>query len=121
LNTEEILRPLDSFNNFNEFFYRELKPGMRPIDSPDDPSVFVSPADCRCVVFDTITDATRVWVKGRNFTVGALLDDPALSAKFEGGSLAIFRLAPQDYHRMHVPCDGVVGPSHPCGKEFYTV
>jgi phosphatidylserine decarboxylase len=31
--------------------------------------------------------------------------------QFEGGSLAIFRLAPQDYHRFHIPVDGIVGPT----------
>jgi hypothetical protein len=39
LNVGEILRPLDDFANFNEFFYRELKPGCREIAFLDDPDV----------------------------------------------------------------------------------
>jgi len=35
LNEAEILRPLASFKNFNEFFYRELKPEARRLGSPD--------------------------------------------------------------------------------------
>ena len=39
--------------------------------------------------------ATNVWVKGKNFTFAKLLDDPELAKEFEGGSIAISRLAPQ--------------------------
>ena len=35
LKIEEILEPLDSFKNFNEFFYRKLKPNARRIASED--------------------------------------------------------------------------------------
>lgn len=95
----QVLEPLDHFKTFNEFFYRKLKPGARPCESPDDPTVVVSPADCRMMAFQTIEQATKIWIKGMDFTVAKLLDDPAYAQGFDGGSLAIFRLAPQDYHR----------------------
>lgn len=31
--------------NFNEFFYRKLKPDARPVAGPDNPNILVSPAD----------------------------------------------------------------------------
>jgi phosphatidylserine decarboxylase len=99
LKIDEILDPLDSFKNFNEFFYRKLKPEARPIDSPNDPSVLVSPADCRMMAFPTIDVATQIWIKGINFTLERLFHDKVQSKEYEGGSLGIFRLAPQDYHR----------------------
>lgn len=43
LDLNEVLEPLSSFRTFNEFFYRKLKPGARPI--PSDRNVLVSPAD----------------------------------------------------------------------------
>jgi Phosphatidylserine decarboxylase len=46
----QINDPLDSFKTFNEFFYRKLKPGARPIAAPEEDSVIVSCADCRLVV-----------------------------------------------------------------------
>lgn len=58
LNVGEMLEPLDSFKTFNEFFYRKLKPGARKVAS-EDPRVAVSPADCRMMVFPTISEATR--------------------------------------------------------------
>jgi len=121
LNVDEIRDPLDSFKNFNEFFYRKLKPSARPVASPDNPKVAVSPADSRLNVFPTITDATRLWIKGQNFTVGAVLQDNALAKKFDGGSLVIARLAPQDYHRFHFPIDCSVGGSSLYDGAYFTV
>ena len=99
LDVNEILDPLNSFKNFNEFFYRKLKPGARKVDSPNNPRVLLSPADCRMIAFPTIDEATSIWIKGRTFSLETLLGDAAAAQTFVGGSLGIFRLAPQDYHR----------------------
>ena len=117
----EILRPLDSFRNFNEFFYRELKSGSRPISSPGDSNVVVSPADSRCGVFPSIDEAKRLWIKGRKFSVPELLQDSHLGKYFENGSLMLCRLAPQDYHRFHSPIAAkIISIQHIVG-EYYTV
>ena len=108
---------------FNEFFYRKLKPDARPVEDPDDPYRLVSGADCRLMVFETVSEATRLWIKGRDFSVGRLLGDTyrAEADKYIGGALCIFRLAPQDYHRFHVPVDGTIGPMTYITGEYYTV
>ncbi|EPS45252.1 hypothetical protein H072_765 [Dactylellina haptotyla CBS 200.50] len=123
LNVNEVLKPLEEFKTFNEFFYRELKPGARPIAYPDNPKVIVSPADCRSVVFDTIDDATKIWVKGRDFSIERLLGSAYgnEAKKYHGGALGVFRLAPQDYHRFHIPVDGVMGEPRLIKGEYYTV
>ncbi|KAG8905906.1 hypothetical protein FRB99_007986 [Tulasnella sp. 403] len=123
LPVEEILDPLDSFKTFNEFFYRKLKPEARPLSNPDDPSTLVSVADCRMMAFESVQEATRIWIKGREFTVGKLLGDQYKdeASRFAGGALGIFRLAPQDYHRFHVPVDGKIGKMTYISGEYYTV
>jgi phosphatidylserine decarboxylase len=123
LDMSEVLLPLEEFKNFNEFFYRALKPGARPCSAPDNPKIIVSPADCRSVVFNTISQATNVWVKGREFNMKRLLGDayPEDVSRFDGGALGIFRLAPQDYHRFHIPVDGVMGEPKTIEGEYYTV
>lgn len=90
---------------------------------PDDPTTIVSAADCRLVVFESVNEATKLWIKGREFTVARLLGDAYKheAARYAGGSLAIFRLAPQDYHRFHSPVDGVIGPMTHISGEYYTV
>ncbi|EMS54215.1 C2 domain-containing protein C31G5.15 [Triticum urartu] len=46
--------------------------------------------------------------KGRKFSIEGLLGADAHHNAFKNGSLVIFRLAPQDYHRFHVPVSGTV-------------
>ncbi|KAL9606508.1 MAG: hypothetical protein Q9179_000335 [Wetmoreana sp. 5 TL-2023] len=123
LDMSEVLRPMDQFKNFNEFFYRELKPGARPCSAPDKPGIVVSPADSRSVVFNTLDEATKIWIKGRDFTVERLLGDayPEDAKRYKSGALGIFRLAPQDYHRFHIPVDGILGKPKLIEGEYYTV
>lgn len=75
------------------------------------------------MAFETLSDATRLWIKGHEFSVKRLLGDSykGQTEKFIGGVLAIFRLAPQDYHRFHVPVDGVIGSMTDISGEDYTV
>ncbi|EIN06937.1 hypothetical protein PUNSTDRAFT_70671 [Punctularia strigosozonata HHB-11173 SS5] len=123
LNTEEFLDPVESYRTFNQFFYRRLKPGSRPVESPNDPTRLVSCADCRLMTFETVSEATRLWIKGREFTVGRLFGPGYrnLAERYAGGALAIFRLAPQDYHRFHSPVDGVIGAMSYIAGEYHTV
>lgn len=115
------------FPTFNEFFYRKLDVGARPIEAPDEEGIAVSPADCRCTTFVTVDSATELWIKGRNFTLAKLFNgnfnnfektnlyDP------KNCSVGIFRLAPQDYHRFHSPVSGTIGPMKYIEGEYYTV
>lgn len=121
VNTDEIVTPPEGFRNFNEFFFRRLKPGARPIAEPEDARVAVCGADSRCVAFPQVSLATRFWIKGRHFNLNLLLGSSDLAQRYAGGSLVIFRLAPQDYHRIHVPVNCRVGRSAPLGEQLYAV
>jgi phosphatidylserine decarboxylase len=123
LDMSEVLLPLQNFKNFNEFFYRQLKPDARPCSAPDNPRIIVSPADCRSVVFNRMDVATQIWVKGREFSIERLLGSayPDDAKRYTNGALGIFRLAPQDYHRFHIPVDGVMGTPKQIDGEYYTV
>lgn len=123
LDMGEVLKPTSEFKNFNEFFYRQLKPDARPCSAPENPHIIVAPADCRSVVFNRIEDAQKIWVKGREFSVERLLGNayPEAAAKFRNGALGIARLAPQDYHRFHIPVDGIMGEPKLIDGEYYTV
>ncbi|KAG6896379.1 hypothetical protein C0992_008699 [Termitomyces sp. T32_za158] len=116
LNVDEILDPLDSFS-------AKLKPSARPIETPNDPYRLVSAADCRLMTFSTVDEATRLWIKGREFSVPKLLGEAYRdeAERYKDGALVIFRLAPQDYHRFHSPVEGIVGPMAVVAGEYYTV
>lgn len=109
------------YTTFNEFFARQIKESARPIADPEDEFMTSSPADCRLTAYPTIDLATKYWIKGRGFTVSKLLADSALANLFDGGSIVIARLAPQDYHRWHAPVSGTVESIKDIPGTYYTV
>ena len=124
LNMDEVLLPIDQYKNFNEFFYRKLKPDARPCSAPENPRIVVSPADSRSVVFNTIRSAQTIWIKGRDFTTEKLLGPKIpqdIRTRYKDGALGVFRLAPQDYHRFHIPVDGVLEEPVAYEGDYYTV
>ncbi|XP_023750647.1 phosphatidylserine decarboxylase proenzyme 2 [Lactuca sativa] len=108
INMTEVKYPLDHFKTFNEFFIRELKPGARPIAYVGRDDVAVCAADCRLMAFKTAEESLRFWIKGKKFSIRGLLGNSPFSDTFTGGTLVIFRLAPQDYHRFHFPVSGKI-------------
>ncbi|WP_294293723.1 archaetidylserine decarboxylase [uncultured Sphingomonas sp.] len=94
---------IGSYETFNDFFTRPLKPGLRPIAD----AAFVSPVDGAISQFGAIDDDRIVQAKGHRYTTTALVGgDVALAAQFRHGSFANLYLSPSDYHRLHMPCDG---------------
>ena len=119
---EEMVQPDPSaYPTFNAFFAREIKESARPIAEPENDLVTSSPADCRLTAFPTVDLATKYWIKGFGFTLERLLGDPQLAAQFDGGSIVIARLAPQDYHRWHAPVSGTVRSIKDIPGAYYTV
>lgn len=104
LDVNEFANPSESFRTFNEFFYRRLKPGARPIDS--DPAAVVFPADGRHLGFPDASKIDGVFVKGQRFDLARLLGDADLAARYARGPLVLSRLCPVDYHRFHFPLAG---------------
>lgn len=106
VNFDEVKEPLESFTSLQNFFVRELKDGLRPIDAA--PDAVTAPCDGAWGACGTIDDDTALQLKGRPYSVRMLLQDDALAARFEGGSFATLYLSPRDYHRFHAPVDGDV-------------
>jgi phosphatidylserine decarboxylase len=109
LDVDEFAKKPYAFKTFNEFFYRALKPGARPIAG--DERVAVLPADGRHLAFQNVDAAAGFYAKGQRFDLKAFLGDEALAAKFAGGAMLISRLCPVDYHRFHFPVAGM--PNEP--------
>jgi len=104
LDVDEFAKSPYTFKSFNDFFYRALKPGARPIAAGD--HVAVLPADGRHLAFQNVDAAAGFYAKGQRFDLAAFLGDAELAAKFAGGSMLISRLCPVDYHRFHFPVAG---------------
>jgi phosphatidylserine decarboxylase len=105
INSSEFLDPVASFQSFNDFFIRKLKPESRPIAVGND--VAVLPADARYLAFKNISKSDGFLVKGQKFSLEELLRSGSLAHKYSEGSMIIARLCPVDYHRFHFPCNCV--------------
>lgn len=94
-----------SYKSFNDFFTRALRTGARPLAAAD----FVCPVDGAISQLGAIDDHHILQAKGHRFTTTELVGgDARLAATFRHGSFANLYLSPRDYHRIHMPCDGLL-------------
>jgi phosphatidylserine decarboxylase len=101
---EEAADPIvESYPSFNDFFTRALREGARPIaDAP-----FVCPVDAAISQFGPIEHDQIFQAKGHSYSTRALVGgDQELAHRFDHGHFATLYLAPKDYHRIHMPCQG---------------
>ncbi len=106
VNMSEAADPdITRFATFNEFFTRALKPGARPLAGAD----LICPVDGAISQLGAIEGDQIFQAKGHRYSTAALVGgDESLAAQFENGNFATIYLSPKDYHRIHMPCDGVL-------------
>jgi phosphatidylserine decarboxylase len=108
---------IESFEHFNAFFTRALKPGARVADP--DPRALLSPADGRISQLGTIRDGRIFQAKDQEFTVGELLGTEHDATPYRNGSFVTVYLSPRDYHRVHMPLAGTLKETvHVPGRLF---
>ena len=94
-----------AYASFNDFFTRALKPGARPIAD----AALVCPVDGAISQLGPIEHDQILQAKGHRYSTTALLGgDHELAAQFHDGQFATIYLSPKDYHRIHMPCDGML-------------
>jgi phosphatidylserine decarboxylase len=107
------------YESFNAFFTRELRPGARPV--ADEPRVAVSPVDGTVSQLGRTDAGKLIQAKGMDYTCDRLLADTATAARYVGGSFACLYLAPYNYHRIHMPLDGVLRATRYVPGHLYSV
>ena len=94
---------IESYPTFNEFFTRPLREGARPIADAD----FICPVDAAISQFGPVEHDQIFQAKGHSYSTRALVGgDQQLAHQFDHGHFATLYLAPKDYHRIHMPCEG---------------
>lgn len=109
----------NEYKTINEFFGRKYKPSHQ-----DHPSNLIknsknnnihSVTTGKIVVFENILESTKLWIKNKEFT----LEKTGLPnwKDYLNNPIAIIRLLPSDYHRLHSPISGkitdiYISPNH---------
>jgi len=97
----------EAYANFNAFFTRPLKDGLRPL--PANAQAIVCPADGAISAIGRIDDDAIFQAKGKQFSLQALLGgDASWAQRFRNGHFATVYLSPKDYHRVHMPFGGLL-------------
>ncbi len=108
------------WQTFNQFFAREINPGMRPVAGMFDDKIIVSPADSTFKAKFKIDRDSVVKIKGTHkYHVEKLLDGSPYQGRFSGGLFYHAFLGPNDYHRFHAPVRGTVLESRAIQEKVY--
>lgn len=119
--------PNAPWDSFNDFFSRELNPGLRPIANATDNLDVACPADCHFKqIFAIAADSTipGITLKGTHTVASVieLLEGSPFANSFAGGTFVHYFLGPYSYHRFHAPVSGEVMESRPVvGQTFLDV
>ena len=108
----------EAYATFNDFFTRELKPGIRPL--ADGEKTLVSPVDGTISQLGQVTGDRVFQAKGQSFSLSELLGgEETITAPFADGEFSTLYLSPKDYHRIHMPMAGTLRQMiHVPGKLF---
>lgn len=105
-------REIDQYPSIGHFFTRDLREGLRPIESD-----FVSPVDGTLRNYGPVIEGRLEQVKGKTYTLTRFLGDASYAARYEKGAFFNLYLSPQDYHHVHSPAGGkIVRSVHIPGK-----
>jgi phosphatidylserine decarboxylase len=105
--TQAVESDPHAYPDFNSFFTRALKPGMRPI-APDATEI-ACPVDGTVSQIGGVMEGRVFQAKGHDFSLQQLLGgQEAWAAPFRDGRYTTIYLSPKNYHRIHMPVDGTL-------------
>lgn len=119
INIQEVSKSPKEFTSLHDFFVRQLKNDVRPVDIRA--NIFASPVDAKIEAFGNIEDQKMFTVKNKPYSLNDLLGNEIQAKRYNNGKYIVFYLSPADYHRIHSPIDGVVGRQYILGQKSYPV
>jgi len=120
IDMHEALQPDPfAYESFNAFFTRELRPGARPIVTGA--RTLASPVDGTVSQLGVTNAGQLLQAKGMQYTCAGLMADAPSAGRYLGGSFACLYLAPYNYHRIHMPCDGVLRATRYVPGQLFSV
>lgn len=106
------------YTSYNDFFTRKVKPGKREFSG--EPKELCAPCDSRLCVYPIHEDA-HFLVKDTVYTMESLFHSRTIPKYYKGGTLLLFRLSVEDYHRYCYVDDGKKTRNYRIPGVFHTV
>lgn len=126
-----LIRPFIKYNNinmheyekcryksFNEFFTRKIKRGLRNFS--ENSADVCAPCDAKLTVYNIDKDS-EFMVKGTLYDMKSLTRSKKLAEYYKGGTLLVFRLSVEDYHRYAYIDAGKQKRNYKISGIFHTV
>lgn len=105
IDVDAASKDLGEYPSIGHFFVRDLREGLRPIESE-----FVCPVDGTLRNFGVVENGRLEQVKGKTYTLARFLGDEN-AERYANGSYFNLYLSPQDYHHVHFPVGGKIARS----------
>lgn len=106
------------YTSYNDFFSRQIRKECRPIAEGE--NVLISPCDGKLSVYP-VEENQHFMIKNTAYTLESLLRSKKLAEKYQGGTICVFRLTVDDYHRYCYVDDGRKSANHHISGVFHTV
>ncbi|TVQ40625.1 MAG: phosphatidylserine decarboxylase [Wenzhouxiangella sp.] len=120
VNLEEAERTEpEQYDCFNDFFTRTLKPGARP-SAPAEHQL-ISPCDGTVSQLGRLEAGRIIQAKGLDYSVERLIGNRDWAQRFADGRFITIYLAPNDYHRVHMPLSGRLLAEHRIPGRLFSV
>lgn len=110
---------MNGHQSFNDFFIRKLREGARPIDLR--PKSLISPCDSKITAYVIDELESKFTIKNMTYTFEELTRSKKLAEVFKGGTLLVFRLAVDDYHRYCYVDNGDKSQNYRIKGAYHTV
>lgn len=107
-----------TYSSYNDFFTRKIKEDKRKIDHQ--PNHLISPCDAKLSIYHINKDSHFI-IKNTPYTLKSLLKNKKLADYYENGTLLLFRLTVDDYHRYCYIDNGRKSKNYRIKGVFHTV
>ena len=107
-----------TYSSYNDFFTRRIKESQRVIDHQ--PNHLIAPCDGKLSVYHINQDSHFI-IKNTPYTLKSLLKNKKLADYYENGTLLLYRLSVDDYHRYCYIDNGKKSKNYRIKGIFHTV
>ena len=109
------------FTSWDDFFTREFRPGIRPVESPDDDSIVANACESAPYkIARGVQNRDYFWIKHHRYSLDFILNMSDLAKQFHGGTVYQAFLSALSYHRWHSPVSGTIYKTELVDGSYYS-